>query len=62
MAMKRDSLIKRFEATAKTYDQKGRREWAYAKNGYGGSHYQQARDAFDRAKRNQAKADQLKGK
>lgn len=62
MAMNKESLIKRFEATAKTYDQKGRREWAYAKNGKGGAHFQKARDAFDRAKRNQAKADQLKGK
>lgn len=62
MAQSKESLIKRFESTADTYEEKGRREWAYAKNGKGGEHYAKARDAFDRAKRNREKADSLKNK
>ena len=60
MAEKREALIKRYESTADTYEQKGKREWAYAKNDMGGEHYSKARDAFDRAKRNREKAEQLK--
>lgn len=60
MPAKKEILIKRFEATADTYDKKGRREWAYAKNGKGGDHYTKARDAFARAKRNKEKADKLR--
>ena len=48
----KDTLIKRYESTADTYEKKGKREWAYAKNDMGGEHYAKARDAFDRAKRN----------
>lgn len=62
MAQSKDTQIKRFETTAQTYKKKGQREWAKAKNGQGGEHYGRARDAFDRAKRNQAKADELRGK
>ena len=62
MAQNKETLIKRFESTADTYEKKGKREWAYAKNGKGGEHYSKARDAFDRAKRNREKADNLKGK
>lgn len=58
--MDKESLIKRMESTAKTYQEKGKREWAYAKNGKGDEHYVKARDAFGRAKRSQDKADQLK--
>lgn len=57
---KKDSLIKRYESTADTYQKKADREWAYATNGQGGEHYQKARDAYERAKRNQDKADQLR--
>lgn len=62
MAQSKDTQIKRFESTAQTYKKKGQREWAKAKNGQGGEHYAKARDAFDRAKRNQAKADDLRRK
>ncbi len=60
MAASKDTLIKRFESTAETYEKKGKREWAYAKNGYGGEHFAKARDAFERAKRNREKAQSLK--
>lgn len=60
MTASKDTLIKRFESTAETYEKKGKREWAYAKNGQGGEHYAKARDAFDRAKRNREKAQRLK--
>lgn len=32
MATNKETLIKRFESTAETYEKKGKREWAYAKN------------------------------
>ncbi|MCI9169098.1 MAG: SprT family zinc-dependent metalloprotease [Dorea sp.] len=57
---KLESLISRYEKTAEHFEQKGKREWAYAKNGWGGEHYAQARDAFDRAERNREKANALK--
>lgn len=60
MPAKKETLIKRYESTAETFEKKGKREWAYAKNGMGGEHYAKARDAFDRAKRNREKADKLK--
>lgn len=60
MPAKKETLIKRFESTAETYEKKGKREWAYAKNDMGGEHYAKARDAFDRAKRNREKAEKLK--
>ncbi|MCF2669848.1 MAG: hypothetical protein SPJ01_09520 [Butyricicoccus sp.] len=60
MSTNKDTLIKRYESTADTYEKKGKREWAYAKNDMGGEHYAKARDAFDRAKRNRDKANQLK--
>lgn len=52
MSTNKDTLIKRYESAADTYEKKGKREWAYAKNDMGGEHYAKARDAFDRAKRN----------
>ena len=58
--MATETLIKRFEATAATYKEKGKREWAYAKNDLGDFHFGIAKDAFNRAKRNQEKADALK--
>lgn len=59
MAQSKDSLKKRYESTAARFEEKGKREWAYAKNDKGGEHYNKARDAFARAKRNQDKADAL---
>ena len=61
MAANKETLIKRFESTAETFEKKGRTlEWAYAKNGHGDEHHGKARDAFDRAKRNREKADKLR--
>ena len=59
MAQSKDSLKKRYESTADRFEEKGKREWAYAKNGMGGEHYEKARDAFDRAERNRKKAREL---
>ena len=60
MAEKKKTLIKRFESTADTFEKKGKREYAYAKNGMGDEHYGKAKDAFNRAARNREKADRLK--
>ena len=60
MPVKKETLIKRYESTAETYEKKAKREWAYAKNDMGGEHYAKAKDAFERAKRNREKAEQLK--
>lgn len=60
MTASKETLIKRFESTAETYEKKGKREWAYAKNGQGDEHYGRAKDAFNRAKRNREKAEKLK--
>lgn len=62
MAQNKESLIKRFEHTADHYQKKGKREWAYAKNGMGGEHYTKAKDAFEREKRNREKAQKLRDK
>lgn len=59
MAQSNESLKKRFESTAARFEEKGKREWAYAKNDIGGEHYAKARDAFDKAKINREKADRL---
>lgn len=59
MAQSKETLKKRYESTAETYERKGRREWAYAENGLGGEHYSKARDAFDRANRNRKKANEI---
>lgn len=56
----KETQIKRFESTADTFEKKGKREWAYAKNGQGGEHYAKARDAFERAKSNRERAERLK--
>lgn len=60
MADSRETKLKRFESTAKTYEEKGKREWAYAKNGKGGEHYQYAKDAFNRAEKFRSMAEKLK--
>lgn len=59
MAQSKESLKKRYESTAERFKEKGKREWAYAENGMGGEHYAKARDAFERASRNQKKAEEL---
>lgn len=59
MIMDKSTLKKRYESTAETFQKKGNREWAQAKNGDDGCHYQKARDAYARAKRNREKADNL---
>lgn len=59
MAQSKDSLKKRYESTADRFEEKGKREWAYAKNGMGGEHFEKARDAFERAERNRQKAREL---
>ena len=61
MPNKKDTLIKRFESTAETYETKGKREWAYAKNGLGDEHYGKAKIAFNKAQVNREKAEKLKG-
>ncbi|HAQ51610.1 MAG TPA: hypothetical protein DCR12_02450 [Lachnospiraceae bacterium] len=60
MANSKETQIKRFESTAETYENKGKREWAYAKNGLGDEHYGKAKEAFERAERNREKADRLR--
>ena len=60
MAQSKESLIKRYESLAKTHEEKGKREWAYAKNDMGDEHYGIARNAFNTSKEMQAKADALK--
>lgn len=57
---KNESKIKRLEHTAETYEKKGKREWAYAKNGKGGEHYEFARQAFDRAEKFRGLAEERK--
>ena len=56
MASDKETLKKKYEHTADTYEKKGKREWAYAKNDKGGEHFAKARDAFDRAKKIREKA------
>lgn len=56
----KETQIKRLESTADTFEKKGKREWAYAKNGHGGEHYAKARDAFDRAKSSRERAERLR--
>ncbi len=60
MPAKKETLIKRYESTAETYEKKGNREYAYAKNGLGDEHYGKAKNAYDKAKQNRDKADKLK--
>lgn len=59
MSQSKESLKKRYESTAERFEEKGKREWAYAKNGMGGEHYEKARDAFERAERNRKKANEI---
>ena len=60
MPAKKETLIKRYESTAESYEKKGNREYAYAKNGLGDEHYGKAKNAYDKAKQNRDKANRLK--
>lgn len=60
MSENKETLIKRYESTADTYQKKGDREWAYAKNGKGDEHYAKAREAYEKAIINREKAEKLK--
>lgn len=60
MAEKKETLIKRYESTANTYERRGKREWAYAKNDKGGEHYGYARQAYDKAKDYRDRAKKLR--
>ena len=60
MPQSKETLIKRYESLAKTHEAKGKREWAYAKNDMGDEHFAIARNAFNKSKEMQAKADALK--
>ena len=60
MPAKKETLIKRYESTAETYEKKGNREYDYAKNGLGDEHYGKAKNAYNKAKQNRDKADRLK--
>lgn len=60
MTENKESLIKRYESTADTYQKKGDRKWAYAKNGKGDEHYAKAREAYEKARINREKAEKLK--
>lgn len=58
-----DSMIKRMDHTAETYEKKGAREWAYLKNnedGYQEAHYGKALKAYGVAEHYKEKADQLR--
>lgn len=60
MAESKETLIKRYESTADTFQEKGDREWAYAKNGKGDEHYGKAREAYAKAKEYREKAERLR--
>ena len=47
MSQSKETLIKRYESTADTYQEKGDREWAYAKNDLGDEHYGKAKKAYE---------------
>ena len=61
MAENKETLIRRYESTADTYQQKVDREWAYVKNGKGDEHYAKAREAYEKARINREKAEKLRG-
>lgn len=50
-----------YENAVKRWTHNGDKEWAKAKNGEGGEHYQKARQCYDNAKRNQEKLDKYYG-
>ena len=56
MSQSKETLIKKYESTADTYQEKGNREWAYAKNDLGDEHYGKAK----KARINREKAEKLR--
>ena len=60
MSQSKGTLIKRYESTADTYQEKGDREWAYAKNDLGDEHYGKAKKAYEKARINREKAEKLR--
>lgn len=60
MTENKETLIRRYESTADTYQKKGDREWAYAKNGKGDEHYKKAKESYEKAKINREKAEKLR--
>ena len=48
MSQSKETLIKKYESTADTYQEKGNREWAYAKNDLGDEHYGKAKKAYEK--------------
>lgn len=60
MAQSIETKIKRAESTAKTYDVRVKRCWAYAKNGKGDENYGYARQAFEKARKCREIASNLK--
>ena len=60
MSQSKETLIKKYESTADTYQEKGNREWAYAKNDLGDEHYGKAKKAYEKAKINREKAEKLR--
>ena len=60
MAQSKETLMKKYEGVAKRFEEKGRREWAYAKNDLGDEHYGKARKAFNTAKECREKANEIR--
>ena len=60
MSKSQEILIKRYESTADTYQEKGDRECAYAKNDLGDEHYGKAKKAYEKARINREKAEKLR--
>lgn len=54
------TTIKRHESTAEFWKTKADREWAYAVNGQGGHHYNNAKQAYEKAAQFQDKANNLR--
>lgn len=60
MSASAETLIKRFETSAETFEAKGKKYWSYAKNGQGDEYYGKAKAAYDKASQNRSKAELLK--
>lgn len=60
MSASTETLIKRYETSAETFEAKGKKYWAYAKNGQGDEYYGRAKAAYDKASQNRSKAELLK--
>lgn len=60
MAMKKTSLMSRYEKTAEYHERVAKREWARAKNTDDGYHYGRAREHYRRAAENRSKASAIR--